>query len=112
MDTIGERLGWARAQAGFKNATDAARHFGWNENTYRSHENGAREPKRSIAKQYAKAFKVSFNWLFLGHGEASDKTDPVDAALMSVISDMDRRRKQKLLKMAYLLEDDDDEAAK
>lgn len=81
MNTISERLSWARAQAGFKSATDAARHYGWNENTYRSHENGAREPKREVAQQYAKAFKVSFDWLFLGTGQAKTDNKELDALI-------------------------------
>ena len=63
-----ERLQEARARAGFANATDAARAFGWNENTYRSHENGERGLKPSVAERYAAALKVSAGYLLTGEG--------------------------------------------
>lgn len=65
-----ERLQIVRAQAGYANATDAARAFGWNENTYRSHENGERGLKPAVANRYAKAFRVSSAYLLTG--ESSD----------------------------------------
>jgi phage repressor protein C with HTH and peptisase S24 domain len=58
-----DRLQIARRKAGFADATSAARAFGWNENTYRSHENGTRGLTRPVAMKYAKAFKVSAAWL-------------------------------------------------
>jgi hypothetical protein len=63
-----ERLRIARHSAGFENATEAAARFGWEVVTYRSHENGIRGLRPSIAKKYAKAFKVSFSWLMTGEG--------------------------------------------
>lgn len=69
MQTPEQRLQIARERAGYASATDAARAFGWNENTYRSHENGARGLKGSIAERYAKAFRVSAAWLLTGEGE-------------------------------------------
>ena len=66
MKEMHERLSYARSRAGFKKATEAARYYGWNENTYRSHENGQRGFKLLDAEKYAKAFGVSPGWLFLG----------------------------------------------
>mgnify|MGYP001310902491 CR=1 FL=1 len=54
-----DRLRELRERAGFDTAADAARRFGWNENTYRSHENGARDISRKAAAKYAKAFGVA-----------------------------------------------------
>ncbi|WWT39878.1 LexA-like protein [Microcystis phage Mwe-JY08] len=68
MEEIFERLQKARRRAGYEDATAAARARGWNENTYRSHENGARGLKPDVARQYAKAFKVSPGWLLTGDG--------------------------------------------
>ncbi len=68
-----QRLQTARQRAGFENATDAARAFGWNENTYRSHENGERGLKKDIAEKYARAFGVSPAWLLTGEGVAQRK---------------------------------------
>lgn len=63
------RLQIARSKAGYQTASEAARAFGWNENTYRSHENGERGLKRPVAERYAKAFKVSPAYLLLGTQE-------------------------------------------
>ncbi|HEV2557280.1 MAG TPA: S24 family peptidase [Microvirga sp.] len=64
-----ERLQEARKRAGFDNPTDAARAFGWNEVTYRSHENGTRGLKPPIAERYGRAFKINPGWLLTGHGD-------------------------------------------
>ena len=53
------RLEEARKRAGFKLAVDAAKAFGWNENTYRSHENGHRGMRFDVLDRYAKAFKIN-----------------------------------------------------
>lgn len=53
------RLEEARKRAGFKLAVDAAKAFGWNENTYRSHENGHRGMRFDVLDRYAKAFKAN-----------------------------------------------------
>lgn len=71
MEEPFERLQKARAKAGYVSATDAARAFGWNEITYRAHENGGRGLKPKVAEQYAKAFKVSAAWLLTGEGSDS-----------------------------------------
>lgn len=63
-----ERLRKARIEAGFENAVDAARAYGWNEATYRSHENGVRGLLRRPAERYAKAFRKPVEWLLLGKG--------------------------------------------
>ena len=68
MTEANERLQAARLRAGFETATDAARAFGWNENTYRSHENGERGLKKEVAYRYAKALRISVGWLLTGDG--------------------------------------------
>jgi len=61
-----QRLALARQRAGYATASEAARAFGWNENTYRSHENGERGLRIDVAYKYAKAFKVDVDFLVLG----------------------------------------------
>lgn len=73
MDDPHERLQAARARAGFDEATDAARAFGWNENTYRSHENGQRGLRRDVAERYAKRFRVTVGWLLTGEGSMEQR---------------------------------------
>lgn len=64
-----ERLQQARVQAGFDNATDAARAFGWNQSTYISHENGTRGLKPEVVERYAKAFRVPPEWILYAKGK-------------------------------------------
>src|SRR5262245_15858893 len=68
MTTLSERLQKARRSAGYRTATDAARAFGWNENTYRSAENGSRPPSKTNIITYAKAYGVTVDWLMTGRG--------------------------------------------
>jgi transcriptional regulator with XRE-family HTH domain len=67
-----ERLAWARRQAGFTGSREAARAFGWNQNTYKSHETGVRAgtrpPEQTVVRKYARAFGVDFVWLLSGEG--------------------------------------------
>lgn len=71
MTEIKDRLVKARKDAGYDFASDAARAFGWNEVTYRSHENGARVPKLPTVNRYARAFGVSPAWLLTGGSPAA-----------------------------------------
>ena len=64
-----ERLAQIRAAAGYDTPSDAARAFGWNETTYRSHENGTRGIRSDIAERYAKAFRSSAAFILTGEGE-------------------------------------------
>lgn len=63
-----ERLRLIRQLRGFDTASEAARRFGWNENTYKSAENGTRELSKKTAKAYAVAYKVPLGWLLFGEG--------------------------------------------
>ncbi|MBS7535084.1 helix-turn-helix domain-containing protein [Ancylobacter sonchi] len=73
---MAERLRRAREEAGYRSAAEAARAFGWNEVTYRAHENGVRGLKREAVDKYAGAFRVSPVWLWSGEG-APDKRNTV-----------------------------------
>lgn len=70
MAEIGDRLRQRRIAAGFKTASDAARRYGWNENTYRSHENTTRNVPRKWLLSYAKAYGVTLSWLTTGTEES------------------------------------------
>jgi hypothetical protein len=76
LDDPDERLKWARERAGLKDATAAANKFGWNENTYRSHENGNRPISKKAAAKYAKMLKVPVGWLLFGEGSMTPPVDP------------------------------------
>lgn len=69
------RLRWARERAQFASARAAAIAFGWNENTYKSHEGGIRQGeglKEKHLERYARAFKVNQGWLATGKGDPSN----------------------------------------
>jgi phage repressor protein C with HTH and peptisase S24 domain len=68
LDTPHRRLRFAREQAGFARASDAARAMGIGEPTYLGHENGSRGLSRAAAR-YARFFHVSLDWLIGGRGE-------------------------------------------
>lgn len=63
-----DRLKRARENAGYTQASDAADAFGWKYSTYAGHENGTRGIKSDTARVYAKAFRVSPEWLLFGDG--------------------------------------------
>jgi phage repressor protein C with HTH and peptisase S24 domain len=72
-----ERLRSAREQAGFATMADAARAFGWDEFTYRSHESGRRKYDETWAQRYGRAYRVRWTWLLSGQGLAQKGTLPV-----------------------------------
>src|SRR5215813_10828586 len=68
LDQPHQRLRFAREQAGYGRASDAARAMGVEEPTYLGHENGSRGLSRAAAR-YARFFHVSLDWLIEGRGE-------------------------------------------
>lgn len=91
MDTPADRLRKARIDRGFESPTAAARHFGWTEVTYRSHENGTRGLRIEAAKRYAKAFRVPLGDLLgtgTGGSVATDNVPVVGSAAWGVWLDM------------------------
>jgi phage repressor protein C with HTH and peptisase S24 domain len=68
LDEPHQRLRFAREQAGYGRASDAARAMGVEEPTYLGHENGSRGLSRAAAR-YARFFHVSLDWLIDGRGE-------------------------------------------
>lgn len=68
METMGERLRWARELAGITAARQAAIRHGWKISTYSAHENGQNDFDEEDARAYAAAFKVSAGWLLTGEG--------------------------------------------
>lgn len=80
LQTQAGRLRWARERLGYTSIRQAAFAFGWNENTYKSHEQGIRGGeglKEKHLKKYARAFKVALPWLAHGIGspDANDTAD-------------------------------------
>lgn len=67
------RLQEARANAGFKTPSDAARAFPReiNKHTLISHENGNRPISKKAAEKYGELFGVSAGWILFNEGEAA-----------------------------------------
>lgn len=63
-----DRLQEARRDAGFDKPRDAAKAYGWNINTYHSHENGHRNISKEGAIKYSRRFRVNLEWLLTGRG--------------------------------------------
>ncbi len=73
-DTPGKRLIWARkTNTAYKTATEAAQAFGWPVSTYLGHENGDRVPSRKKAMQYARRYKIRWEWILEGEGSPTLK---------------------------------------
>lgn len=71
LRTQAGRLRFARMRK-YTSMRSAAQANGWNENTYKSHEQGIRRGgalTEDDAKRYARAFAVSVTWLMSGRGE-------------------------------------------
>lgn len=71
LTTQAGRLRWARERRGFTSIRQAAQRFEWNENTYKSHEQGIRGAqgiKPRYLEMYARAFQVDLQWLAFGKG--------------------------------------------
>lgn len=75
MPTPADRLRQLRIRKGFSTASDAAKAFGWNEHTYKSHENGIRGIRLDAARKYASAFSSTAAYILTGGNGA--QADPV-----------------------------------
>lgn len=75
MSSPSERLRLARKNAGFDSAAAAARAMGISEPTYAGHENGSRGIPAAKAAKYARAFKVTPEYIIYGK---SDGGAPVE----------------------------------
>jgi len=65
---VGERLRAARLARGYQTATEAAKKYQLNFNTYASHEGGSRNIPLQKLRMYAKMFDVDEQWLLTGTG--------------------------------------------
>ena len=92
METANDRLKQIRRERGYDTATAAASAFGWNVNTYRSHENGHRGLPEKTARKYARAYQVPASWLLFGdereavNSRGNDNVRPVSTRRVPLIS--------------------------
>lgn len=81
MDSTGQRLAWARKNAGFRSAAQFARVAQVPEVTYRAHENGTRGLSEAAARAYAAHLPgIRWAWLLTGEGAAEESGTAMPAA--------------------------------
>lgn len=80
-DSPADRLRKLRSKRGFDTAKDAADAFGWNEVTYRSHENGTRNIPLATARKYAQALGSTAAFIL-------SEADLVDSALVNSVTNV------------------------
>jgi len=91
----GERLRWARENAGYGSARAAAAAIGEAESTYRAYETGLRRFDADKAKLFARMYQVAPEWLLLGietagsppWGRRIPVIDHTQAAIKDVVND-------------------------
>lgn len=76
LELVTERLRHARLRAGIAQRFGVADRFGWDYPTYVAHERGQVSLTLQAAKQYAKGFGVSVEWLLYGIGEMDRRDRP------------------------------------
>jgi len=78
MTDPASRLRQLRIRKDFRTAADAARAYGWNEETYKSHENGMRGIRPAVAERYAQAFGSTAAYILgIKQSEDSQPVNPV-----------------------------------
>lgn len=81
--TPADRLRELREKRGFSTAKEAADAFGWNEVTYRSHENSTRNIPVHAARKYALAYGTSPSYILAIGGSVAEPT-PNNGAVIGV----------------------------
>lgn len=88
MKTRGERLRWAREQAGYRSAMAVSKELGIPYSTYNTHERagepGGRDFTPEQAETYARKFRVAHGWLLTGKGDPKAGGDQVPPQLRPV----------------------------
>jgi len=95
----GQRLAFARRQAGYETATEAADALKMHRPTYLAHENGTRGYARSAAC-YSAFYRVNLRWLWEGAGPIKPGgRSPIEDAFERIPPD---RREEALNYLDYL----------
>lgn len=83
-----DRLKDLRTRKGFTAAADAAKAFGWNEHTYKSHENGIRGIRLDTARKYAAAYNSSAAFILTGQvsGETREINSVINVPVLARVS--------------------------
>jgi hypothetical protein len=103
LELVTERLRHARLRAGVAQRFGVAERFGWDYPTYVSHERGQVSLSLQAAKQYAKGFGVSVEWLLYGIGEM-DRRDRArgDASVDDLREEVERLTRENAALLVLL----------
>ena len=103
LDLVTERLRHARLRAGVAQRFGVADRFGWDYPTYVSHERGQVSLSLQAAKQYAKGFGVSVEWLLYGIGEMDRRDRPrSDASVDDLREEVERLTRENAALLVLL----------
>lgn len=89
MKEPSDRLRELRIKKRFGSPSEAARAFGWNEHTYKSHENGIRGIRLAAARKYAAAYGSTAAYILTGsdgHGPAPSINQVIEVPLLGTVS--------------------------
>lgn len=90
LDQPHERLRWARKDAKYRSAAEAAKAMHVDPKIYASHEAG--EPFAHFAIQYAKFFRVNLAWLLANEGRPRGESSSPADRIYGELSEEDRAR--------------------
>jgi DNA-binding XRE family transcriptional regulator len=103
LDLVTDRLRHARLRAGFNQRFAAADKFGWSYPDYVAHERGQVSLSLQLAKQYAKGFGVSVEWLLYGIGEIDRRDQPGrDVSIQELREEVERLTRENAALLVLL----------
>jgi SOS-response transcriptional repressor LexA len=88
MTDAANRLRKLREAKGYEGPAEAARAFGWSENTYKSHENGLRGIRPDVAQKYARAFGSTAAFILTGDTGAPSLSPISEVGTVSVLGEV------------------------
>ena len=103
LELVTDRLRHARLRAGFNRRFAAADKFGWDYPDYVAHERGQVSVSLQAAKQYAKGFGVSVEWLLYGIGEMDRREQPArDVSVQELREEVERLTRENAALLVLL----------
>lgn len=103
LELVTGRLRHARLRAGFNQRFAAADKFGWDYPDYVAHERGQISLSLQSAKQYAKGFGVSVEWLLYGIGEMDRRErTPRDLTVQELREEVERLTRENAALMVLV----------
>lgn len=103
LTLVTDRLRHARLRAGVAQRFGVADRFGWSYPDYVAHERGQVSLSLQAAKQYAKGFGVSVEWLLYGIGEMDRRGEPrPEASVQDLREEVERLTRQNAALLVLL----------